>query len=905
MTKKSIFSLDSHVKTDMNIKSNVSLFKSVLEYVFRIPKRPITSLAEAKVAWGIENFSDPEIRKFSERRLTAGIVTGIVFCLLLFFSFYTYYLDCFGLFSGIGYCLAGFSALSVAAVCLWQSDMLNSETFIPFYEYITKYKWLFSFILFAACFSMQIEGAIAVEDLKVDIPIAEIKSTDLSSIFVGHIIGGPWTKYIEGGTGDLNFISSLMGFRINEDSALYAPAMSTVLTAILSCLNMCALSFVSVFSVYIFTFGSVQVANSGDWKDSQVFSTFWSPVRTVGAIALCSPISNGVSLLQHFILLAIAMSISLANNVSNEFVKYIKDETNLYSLGTPSFSTGKDNFPLIFQTLLHGVVAQVVKQNIHHEKMNEPGIKDEEFSNNQEIPIYNKKDKTIDYKQITGHAYQITLTNPDGVYKQDMPSLIISDNEVSSTGKQIKGSKSISYVYVKAIKALYKDLYDMTSLYITSDIKDRRGLTQEEIDSKLKTAIDNYLSAISSGSANHIRINSEMKALIAKMGDQTSNFGWLTLGVYPFIISQAQSKLQESVSVRIDYVGGSPLNDIKAASTGGIAEHYIIPLYLDEISVGLKKLSMAGIYYEPFSNGKGASSDSLFEKLAYKALGIVGLHPEQLFAELENTNAVAVLYSKGYLCLKVAKTLLDSLNKQGTPSDNLSAIAKEHNASDAERQLIIDKANSWYPIILVACGVLASFGISCAFILPALPIIFWARATVSWAVLIVQTLMGAPFWAASHVLPEGIGLAGQHAKKGYLLLLDVFLRPCLLVCGAIMVMLLIETWTKVFSKVLYFWYHSTLDVSSTGAGMNFLTIIVTTAVSLYVIYTTIRWLYIQAIGDFPQRVIQWCGGQSADAGTQDVLQNVQNITGKMQEFVNRMGGGGYGSTKYNAEALNK
>ncbi|MGD9889148.1 MAG: hypothetical protein AB7S56_07790 [Halothiobacillaceae bacterium] len=49
-------------------------------------------------------------------------------------------------------------------------------------------------------------------------------------------------------------------------------------------------------------------------------------------------------------------------------------------------------------------------------------------------------------------------------------------------------------------------------------------------------------------------------------------------------------------------------------------------------------------------------------------------------------------------------------------------------------------------------------------------------------------MVAAPLWAASHALPEGEGFAGERAKQGYMLLLNVAMRPVLLTIGFIIAM---------------------------------------------------------------------------------------------------------------------
>lgn len=43
--------------------------------------------------------------------------------------------------------------------------------------------------------------------------------------------------------------------------------------------------------------------------------------------------------------------------------------------------------------------------------------------------------------------------------------------------------------------------------------------------------------------------------------------------------------------------------------------------------------------------------------------------------------------------------------------------------------------------------------------------------------MIVESLIAAPVWAASHVVPEGEGFAANAVRQGWMLLLNILFRP--------------------------------------------------------------------------------------------------------------------------------
>jgi len=89
-------------------------------------------------------------------------------------------------------------------------------------------------------------------------------------------------------------------------------------------------------------------------------------------------------------------------------------------------------------------------------------------------------------------------------------------------------------------------------------------------------------------------------------------------------------------------------------------------------------------------------------------------------------------------------------------------------------------------------------------------------AVAGWLTLLAQSMVAAPLWAAAHAMPEGEGFAGERAKQGYMLLMNVAIRPILLVIGFVLAMGMVwaVTW---MSQILM---TSALSSMITAQGVN-------------------------------------------------------------------------------------
>jgi hypothetical protein len=93
---------------------------------------------------------------------------------------------------------------------------------------------------------------------------------------------------------------------------------------------------------------------------------------------------------------------------------------------------------------------------------------------------------------------------------------------------------------------------------------------------------------------------------------------------------------------------------------------------------------------------------------------------------------------------------------------------------------MLESALTLAPYILMA---LIFCGVTLAYYLPSVPYVLWTMGIISWVILVIETVVAAPIWAAGHAVPEGEGMAGQHGRQGYLLFLGVLMRPALMVIG--------------------------------------------------------------------------------------------------------------------------
>lgn len=78
-----------------------------------------------------------------------------------------------------------------------------------------------------------------------------------------------------------------------------------------------------------------------------------------------------------------------------------------------------------------------------------------------------------------------------------------------------------------------------------------------------------------------------------------------------------------------------------------------------------------------------------------------------------------------------------------------------------------------------------SFGVLLHYILPMLPFVYFFFAVGRWVKTIFEALVGVPLWAMAHLRQAGPGLPGEAALGGYILILEIFIRPVVTVMALV------------------------------------------------------------------------------------------------------------------------
>jgi len=154
------------------------------------------------------------------------------------------------------------------------------------------------------------------------------------------------------------------------------------------------------------------------------------------------------------------------------------------------------------------------------------------------------------------------------------------------------------------------------------------------------------------------------------------------------------------------------------------------------------------------------------------------------------------------------------------------------------------------------------------YIVPFLPFIYFLFAVSGWIKSIFEAIVAMPIWALSHLRIDGEGIPGTGASNGYFLLLDIAIRPILIIVGLIasisIFAAMVETLNAIFDLIIsnISEYEKKDGLNKIDSVSQFLRSPVD-QLMFTVIYAVL--VYMMAISSFklidqiPNQILRWAG----------------------------------------------
>lgn len=186
-------------------------------------------------------------------------------------------------------------------------------------------------------------------------------------------------------------------------------------------------------------------------------------------------------------------------------------------------------------------------------------------------------------------------------------------------------------------------------------------------------------------------------------------------------------------------------------------------------------------------------------------------------------------------------------------------------------------------------GALALVVFFISYYLPALPVILWTLAVLGWLIMVIEAVVAAPVWIAAHAMPEGDGIAGEHGRKGYIMLLNILLRPSLMVIGFFISIALVTSFSSFAIYMLTNGVEQNLLSSESTLYGGLYSLIFSFVGGLLILGGTLLVIIhksLNLVTWLPENVINWVGGSAQSMGEENDERRVAGIAGYVSQTVN-------------------
>ncbi|WP_334033338.1 DotA/TraY family protein [Burkholderia orbicola] len=536
-----------------------------------------------------------------------------------------------------------------------------------------------------------------------------------------------------------------------------AGGSDTILAGIFQVANGALLVIGALFACYVMFRKVSQTAHDGAVFDREKH-TMWGPIRIVWGLAALVPTANGWSLSQLLMLWsASVMGIGVANIGVDAAVAAFNDGKGMVLQPVMPSTSALAHKIFEIELCRHGLNASLAMAS------SGGGLLPEDS--------YMQTQATDTGFVLANKSFVCGGANVD----PDLESQPSSTSWFSSTIDVAE----VRRAHLQALSSMEKSLSESARQFVNAvTIRTTSGgSTLPDAEIAIQSAAQQYENTVNSMAATK---QGNIGELASQLSSSIQEGGWWTLGQWYQTFAAANTKLSDAVAGKATTFGASISGDpgmttvytmalnAYQAQQGRATTTHATPLGTQRQDDGgniLAKLfsSPGQALTEAITNinDGGESRGQINPLIKMKNLG-------------DHLTGVAEIGLAGYLTAKGLEKTSESFSIAGLASrvaDASGAISFIKGALDGAGPIIM---------MIIIAALLLGLGLSTY--LPMVPFVIWFGAAVNWLVVVGEGVIAAPLWAITHLGGEGDGF-GHKTAHGYIFLLEMMVRPVLMVIG--------------------------------------------------------------------------------------------------------------------------
>lgn len=674
-----------------------------------------------------------------------------------------------------------------------------------------------------------------------------------------------------------------------------------------------AMMAVAGFLILYNLLAAVAGTASGGKFGGKSMNQVWAPIRLILAIGMMVPIGvGGLNLGQMMVTRVAQMGSGLASNVWLSFANGFAANTGAYLITPP--------LPQVSSMLFDALKILVCKVG-YDDYGSQSAVNPSSVVANGWFTVTGSpyEEKTWDYKntsisndgeaEVCGSVQVPVAINPQLGTGYEFFGTMDSITSVPAVRQaMIEAHKdALDNVMAGSLLTLAQNFYDSANTSVTG-----YELTYADL-MLFNQAITDYRSDLGTG----------IMAAIAAIGMTTASMqadamarGWVSASVWFNSIARINGML-------LDYTLEIPVVTPPEAPLRAISDDYADLVYsaLDNVDVSISGLpAMAanngdawgengymmaidgsrstGSAFEDFLKMIGANFSKILGSGSNSSDEMTAAIPGALAGvatnlRLNTANPLAELSAIGHRIIQMTFQVMGTVEECASKAQDQAAALKD---ADKDTKAIYntvkvdsgcgsatfgqnDSMGSIFMTMIV--GAMFSAGVTLAFVLPMMPFIRFMFGIMTWLLSLFETVIAIPIIALAHIKLDGDGIAGPMARTAYLLTLQLFLRPTLMIFGLIVALLLFNVMIVALNE---FYSNAVRSVEGNGK-LSAVAGIVYTVMYVSLAYALANASF-KAIDLIPNRVLNWIGGAVGNGvdETQTVTSAVSQTTGVISQY---------------------
>lgn len=603
-------------------------------------------------------------------------------------------------------------------------------------------------------------------------------------------------------------------------SALPNGTGNALISQLFSIFNIAVLTLGSIVVSYTIILSTINTAQEGEVMGKK-FSSLWIPLRSAVGMAFLIPTAGGYSLLQMMMMNIVVYGIASANQIWAQVVYAFSGS-----------GTGLTGVVQMDQSALQSVASSILKSAICTNVINTNSA----CSGVGTVMAYTKPNDNANlYFGVMGN------NSYSNVCGQASASTSIPSQAQDATSWNASNQMAFSLTY---------------SNYATA--------AAEVASNNLPTATNIIFTGMNVLQGNISSTPQVQNTNLASANQQALDNGWLFAGSYYFVmISNGNNNLNWTGNSPTASPNGVP-DSTQSTNLSGACNSAISAAVGPALTTYLS-------YSDPAGQGTGSSTSMVMPSVPVPSSfqGVMNAIDAPLndfmntFMLKLTTNdprgPVASLADIGSLILNLAQIIWFSVMLAAIIALVLACIMS---GMQPACWVISAAITVLMPILTAVIMLLWGIGAMIGIYLPMVPYLVFTFTALGWMLLVIETIVAAPIVALGLVSP-----AGEHLGKAapaVLLVVNVFLRPSLMVIGFAIAAKLVDA----MIAMLNYGYFATLssNTQSTGLFGSLATLGLYGGVAIAIIHECFSLIHV-----LPDKIIRWIGGQAEQSNVKQLV----------------------------------